>query len=136
MKIVAIIAQILLGLIFFVFGLNGFFNFLHGTLPGGMAGDFLGVLIRSHYVYFVSGVQVIGGVLLLVNRFIPLGLTLLAAVIANIIVFHLTMQPSGLPLAIVVAIIWIIVAWRFRAYFAPLFVQRAEQSNTRLPSSR
>jgi hypothetical protein len=76
-------------------------------------------------VFFVSGVQVIAGLLLLVNQFVPLALALLAPVIANILVFHLTMQPSGLPPGLLAAILWIILAWRFRAYFAPLLVQRA-----------
>lgn len=124
MKVVAIIAQILLGLIFLVFGLNGFFNFLHGTLPSGLAGDFLTVLIHSHYVYFVSGVQVIAGVLLLVNRFVPLAAVLLAAVIANILAYHATMQLSGLPLAVIVAVLWLILAVQLRAYLAPIFVRK------------
>lgn len=125
MKIVSIIARILLGLIFFVFGLNGFLNFLHAPMPTGLAGTFLGVLFASHFVWFVSGVQVIAGVLLLVNRFVPLALALLAPVLYNILVFHGTMQPSGFPPALVAAILWLILAWRLRAYFASLFVQRA-----------
>lgn len=127
MKIVAVVARILLGLIFFVFGLNGFVNFLHGTPPGGTAGVFLGALISSHYVYFVSGVQLIAGILLLVNQFVPLALALLAPVIANILVYHLTMQPSGLPPGVFAAILWTILAWRLRGYFMPLLVQKAVQ---------
>lgn len=125
MKIVAIIARILLGLMFLVFGLNPFLHFLPMIPPPGMAGTFLGVLISSHYVYFVAAVQVIAGVLLLVNQFVPLALALLAPVIANILVFHLTMQPAGLPPGILATILWIILAWRLRAYFAPLLVQKA-----------
>jgi putative oxidoreductase len=124
MRIVAIVARIILGLIFFVFGLNGFFNFLHGTLPGGMAGTFLGVLIQSHYVYFASGIQLIAGILLLIDRYVPLALVLLGAEIANILVFHLTMNLVGIPMAIFVAILWAIVAWRFRASLAPLFTSK------------
>ena len=134
MKIVAIIARILLGLIFLIFGLNGFFNFLHGTLPSGLAGSFLGSLMQSHYVYFVSGIQVIAGILLLVDRYVPLALVLLGAEIANILVFHLTMNLAGIPPAIVVAILWAIVAWRFRASLAPLFV--AKPGNSRRGNPR
>ena len=125
MNIVVLIARILLGLMFCIFGLNGFLNFLHGPMPGGMAGTFLGVLIQSHYVYFVSGIQLIAGILLLINRYVPLALVLLAAVIANILVFHLTMQLSGIPPGIFAAILWLIVASRYRASFAPLFVANA-----------
>lgn len=134
MKIVSIIARILLGLIFFVFGLNGFLQFMPAppNIPG-LAGAFIHVLMQSHYVFFVSGIQVIAGALLLVNRFVPFALTLLAAVIANILVFHLTMQPSGLPLAVFVAILWCVLAWRLRAYFAPLFVQKAIEKQKASP---
>lgn len=126
MKIVVIASRILLGLTFFVFGLNSFIQFIPGSPPAtGFAGAFLGALIGSHYVFFVGGVQLIGGVLLLANRFVPLALTLLAPVIANIIVFHLTMQLEGLPPGIVAAALWAILAWKLRNYFAPLFVQKA-----------
>ena len=124
MKIVLLIARILLGLIFFVFGLNGFLSFMRMPPPPGLAGVFLGALISSHYVYLVAGAQVLAGVLLLINRFVVLALAILAPVIANIIVYHLTMQLSGAQLALVVTILWIILAWRLRAHFAPLFVQK------------
>lgn len=126
MKIVALIARILLGLVFLVFGLNGFLHFLPTPpLPSGTAGQFIGALFQSHYVFVVSALQVAGGVLLLVNRYVPLGLTLLGPVIVNIFLYHLLMDPKGLPLAIVVVILWCIVALRHRQYFSGLFVQRA-----------
>jgi putative oxidoreductase len=125
MKIVTLIARILLGLMFFIFGLNGFLHFIPAPPIPGLAGTFAGVLMQSHYFFFVAGIQVIAGALLLINRFVPLALALLAAVIANILVFHLTMQPSGLPPGVFAAILWIILAYRFRAYFAPLLVQKA-----------
>ena len=125
MKIVVLIARILMGLIFFVFGLNGFLHFIPmGPMPTGLAGEFIGVLFKSHYVYFVSAVQAVGGALLLVNRYVPFGLTLLGPVIVNILLFHLLMDLKGLPLAAVVAILWGIVAYRNRQYFAGLFVQK------------
>ncbi len=98
MKIVALIARILLGVVFFVFGLNGFLHFIPvKTFPTGLAGEFLTVLIQSHYVLFVSAIQIAGGALLLVNRYVPLGLTLLGPVIVNIILYHALMDRSGLP---------------------------------------
>jgi hypothetical protein len=125
MKIVAVIARILLGLMFFVFGLNGFLNFMHAPLPPGLAGTFLDTLITSHFVYYVSGIQVIAGVLLIANQFVPLALAILAPVLYNILVFHITMQPSGLPMGLVATILWLILVWRLRDYFASLFVQKA-----------
>ena len=124
MKIAALIARILLGLIFVFFGLNGFLQFLSGPLPPGLAGQFIGALMQSHYVLFVSAVQVISGVLLLVNRYVPLALVLSAAEIANILAFHIFMAPSQIFMALVVAILWIIVFVQQRQYLACLFVQR------------
>ena len=126
MKIAALIARILLGLVFSVFGLNGFLHFIPmGPLPSGPAGQFLGALMQSHYVFVVSALQVAGGVLLLVNRYVPLALVLLGPVIVNIFFFHLFMDRGGLPLAILVVILWGIVALRHRQYFSGIFVQRA-----------
>src|SRR6266498_2907289 len=125
MKIIASIARILLGLIFVVFGLNGFLYFLPmGPLPSGFAGQFVGVLVQSHYQFVVAGLQVVGGALLLVNRYVPLALVILGPVIVNIFFFHLFMAPSGLPLAIVLIILWVIVFVRHRQYFSGIFVQR------------
>jgi len=127
MKIAALIARILLGLIFVVFGLNGFLNFLSmGPMPTGLAGQFIGALFQSHFYYVVAAVQIVSGVLLLVNRFVPLALVLLGAVIVNILLYHVFMNPSGLPLAIFVAILWLIVFYRHRQYFSGVFVQRTE----------
>jgi len=128
MKIVTLIARILLGLGFFVFGLNGFLNFMKGDLPTGMAGNFIHALIDSHYVLFVAGTQVVAGALLLINRFVPLALTLLGPLLFNILVFHLTMEHSGAQMGIVCTLLWAFLLWRYRAYFASLFVQKAEQS--------
>jgi putative oxidoreductase len=125
MRIAALIARILLGLIFFVFGLNGFLNFFPmGPMPTGLAGQYLGVLMQSHYIYFVAALQVAGGALLLVGRYVPLGLTLLGPVIVNILLYHLLMDPKGLPMAFVVTVLWGIVAFRNRQYFSGLFTQK------------
>jgi len=126
MKIAALIARILLGLIFFVFGLNGFLHFIPmGPMPTGLAGQYIGALAESHYIVVVAALQVAGGVLLLVGRYVPLGLTLLGPVIVNILLFHLLMDPKGLPIAICVTILWGVVAFQHRQYFSGLFVQRA-----------
>jgi len=125
MKIVTVIARILLGLVFFVFGLNGFVGFFPMPPLAGVAGAFIGALVSSHYLYLVSGVQLVAGVLLLVNRFVPLALALLAPVLANILAYHLTMQLSGLPLALLTTILWAILVWRYRSHFTSVFVHKA-----------
>jgi uncharacterized membrane protein YphA (DoxX/SURF4 family) len=126
MKIVTLIARILLGLIFVVFGLNGFLNFLSmGPMPTGLAGQFLGALALSHYFWVVAALQIAGGALLLANRFVPFALVLLGPVIVNIICFHVFMNPSGAPPAAVVTVLWLIVFYRNRQHFSGIFVQRA-----------
>jgi putative oxidoreductase len=125
MKIVILSARLLLGLIFVVFGLNGFLNFLSmGPMPSGLAGQFIGALVLSHYFWVVAALQVIGGALLLVNRFVPFGLVLLGPIIVNILLYHLFLNTSGILMAIVVTILWFIVFYRHRQYFSGIFVQR------------
>ena len=125
MKILTLIARLLLGLIFVVFGLNGFLNFLSmGPVPSGLAGQFIGALVLSHYFWVVAALQIAGGALLLVNRFVPLGLVLLGPVIVNIILYHVALNRTGIALAIVVAILWLIVFYAHRQYFSGIFVQR------------
>ena len=126
MKIVVLIARLLLGLTFVVFGLNGFLNFLSiGPMPSGLAGQFIGALFQSHYYYVVAGLQVIGGVLFLANRFVPLALVLLGPIIVNILLYHVFLNPAGIALAIFVTILWLIVFYGHRQYFSGIFVQRA-----------
>jgi uncharacterized membrane protein YphA (DoxX/SURF4 family) len=121
MKITATIARIILGSVFVFFGLNIFFQFLHmPPPPSGPAGDFARALFVSHYLYVVAALQVIGGLLCLAGRFVPLGLTLLGPVIINILLFHILLNRTGLPMAIVVSALALIVLWYHRASFAGL----------------
>ena len=125
MKIVTLIARILLGLVSLVFGLNGFLNFLNmGPMPTGLAGQFMGALILSHYYWVVAALQIAGGVLLLVNRFVPLALVLLGPVIVNILCYHVFLNQAGAAPAVVVTILWFIVFYANRQHFSGIFVQR------------
>jgi putative oxidoreductase len=125
MKIAALIARLLLGLVFLIFGLNGFLHFMNGPLPSGVAGQFLTALMQSHYDLVVSAVQIAGGALLLANRYVPFALVILGPVIVNIFFYHLLMDRSGLIIAVVVVILWGVVALRHRQYFSGIFVRRA-----------
>jgi putative oxidoreductase len=125
MRIAALISRLLLGLIFVVFGLNGFLNFIPMPPPTGVAGQFFGAIFASHYWIVIFGIQVLGGLLLLINRYVPLALVLLGPMIVNIFFFHALMAPAGLPLAIVVAILWTILAVRNKQHFAGVFAQHA-----------
>ena len=121
MKIGVLLARILLGLVFLLFGLNGFFNFLPMPPPTGLAGQFFGAVVPSHFMLPIFLVQIVGAVLLLLNRYVPLALAILGPVIVNILLFHIFMAPSGLPLALVVAVLWFVIFWRLRSHFAGLF---------------
>jgi len=121
MKIATVIARVLLGLIFVVFGSNAFLHFIPmPPLPQNLAGDFLIVFFASGYVYVIGAMQVIGGLFLLIGRFVPLGLTILAAVIFNILVFHILMTHEGFPPALVVTVLELFLLWRYRDAFAGL----------------
>ena len=121
MRLVFIVARILLGLMFTVFGLNGFLHFLPMQMPSGLAGQFLGVIFRSGFYVLVFATQTLAGILLLVGRFVPFGLALLAPVIANILVFHVTMEPAGIAPGLVALVLWILAVIAARKHFAPLF---------------
>jgi uncharacterized membrane protein YphA (DoxX/SURF4 family) len=125
MRITALIARYLLGLIFLIFGLNGFLNFIHMPPPVGVAGQFLGALFVSHMLVVVFLLELIGAVLLLVNRYVPLALVVLGPVVVNIVLFHALMAPALLPLAILVVILWLLAAWSVRPAFAGIVQQRA-----------
>jgi putative oxidoreductase len=126
MKISTLIARILLGLLFLVFGLNGFLHFIPMPPPSGLAGQYMGVLFVSHYMVLVFLVQVVGGALLLANRFVPLALILLGPVLVNILLFHSLMAPAGLPLALFAGVLWGVVFYRVRRAFAGVFVQQVQ----------
>ena len=126
MKISSVIARFLLGLIFLVFGLNGFFHFIPMPPPpaGSAAAQFFGALYVSNYLVVIFLLQIVGAILLLLNRYVPIALTILAPIIFNILFFHCLMAPSGLPLAIVVTVLWIVVFLSVRSAFAGLWQQR------------
>jgi putative oxidoreductase len=126
MKIFTNISRFLLGLIFLVFGLNGFLHFIPMPPPSGVAGQFLGSMFVTKYLLFVFAIQLIGGVLLLINRYVPLALTILAPIIVNILLFHSLMNPSGLGLALVVTILWGVVFASVCSAFAGIFQARVE----------
>jgi putative oxidoreductase len=119
MKVATIIARLLLGLAFTVFGLNFFLNFIPAPPPEpGLAGDFVKVFIASGLAHVIGAVQLVSGLLLLIGRFVPLALTMLAAMIFNILVFHVLMAPAAIGPGIVVALLEIFLVWSYRDRFA------------------
>lgn len=125
MKIVVMIARILLGIAFLIFGANGVFNFIpQPPMPPGLVKDFSTVMAASHYMAAVGVVEIIAAVLLLVNRYVPLALVLLGPVLVNILLFHVLMAPASIAPGIVVTIFWFIVFFSVKSAFAGIF--RAE----------
>ena len=118
MRITSIIARYLLGLMFTVFGLNGFLNFIPAQpLPNPLATQFLVAVGTSHFAAFFFAIQVLGGLLLLSGYFVPLALTLLAAELYNILAFHLTLAPATIAPALVACVLWVLVFLQHRASF-------------------
>jgi len=122
MKYAIIITRVLLGLVFAVFGSNAFLHFIPMQEIPGEAGAFMGALFNSGYVYAIAVLQVVGGLLLLIGgRFVPLGLTLLGPVIVNIVLYHIFLDRSGLPIAIIISILALFLLWVYRYKFPAIF---------------
>ena len=122
MKITSIIARYLLGLIFTVFGLNGFLNFIHQPPPSNpLTLQFLVSVSQSHFAAFFFAIQVLGGLLLLSGYFVPLALTMLAAELYNILAFHLTLSPATIAPALVASVLWVLVFLQYRQNFTGIF---------------
>jgi hypothetical protein len=118
-------ARILLGLVFVVFGLNGFLHFLPMPPLSGPPADFLGALLATGYMFpLIKGTEVIAGALLLSGRYVPLALTLLAPVVVNIVGFHAFLAPAGLGLPLVVLVLEVALAWSYRSAFRALLRAR------------
>ncbi len=117
MKIASTIARYLLGIMFTIFGLNGFLQFLPAPPMPPLAGQFFGALIASHYTVPIFLVQLTCGILFLVNRYVPLALTLIGPVIVNILIFHALMNPEGVAPGAVATVCWFILFKRLRPAF-------------------
>lgn len=125
MKIVSIVARYLAGLMFTVFGLNGFLHFIPQPPPANpVAVQFLVAVSTSHFAAFFFAMQVLGGLLLLFGLFVPLALTILAAELYNILAFHLTMAPESIGPALLACVLWILVFLQYRESFKGIFTAK------------
>lgn len=126
-----LVARILLGLIFFVFGLNGFFNFLPPPELPQAANDFFGAMFATGYfLTFVKLTEVVCGALLLIGRFVPLALTILAPVVLNIVLFHVFLAPApeGSAIGFLCLALGIFLAWCYRDSFRGVLAANAKPS--------
>ena len=120
-RIVPAIVRVLLGLMFLVFGLNGFLNFM--PAPKELPPDVITVstgLMKGGYMAVVSATEIIVAVLLLTNRFVPLALVLLAPIVVGIITFHIAIAPATIVPGIVVLVMELYLAWAHRGTFRPM----------------
>jgi uncharacterized membrane protein YphA (DoxX/SURF4 family) len=120
-------ARVVLGLVFVVFGLNGFLHFLPQPPMSGPPLQFIGALVGTGYMFpLIKGTEVVAGALLLSGRFVPLALTLLAPVLVNIVSFHAFLAPSGIVLPLVVLALEIFLAWSYRGAYRPMLRAKVE----------
>jgi uncharacterized membrane protein YphA (DoxX/SURF4 family) len=122
------VARILMGLMFLVFGLNGFLHFIPmpKTMPEGVTAFFGGLMATGYMFPLIFGTQALVGALLLANRFVPLALALIAPVIVNIVAFHAFLQPSGAVMAGVVLVLELYLAWAYRKAYLPMLAMRVK----------
>jgi putative oxidoreductase len=119
MKIATVIVRILLGFAFVFFGSNFFLHFLPTPPPPpGLAVDYIKVFVGSGYANVIGAMQLLCGLLLLIGRFVPLALTILAGIIFNILTFHILMEPSGIGPGVVATLLWAFLVWGYRDRFA------------------
>ncbi len=122
MKKAILAVRILLGLLFFFFGLNGILHFLPmPPMPQDDSTTLSVIMMKHGWLTFVSLLQVIGGLLLLVGRYVPLGLVILAPIIVNILLFHLLLAPKGILPGVIVAVLEVFLIWGYRRSFRGLF---------------
>jgi len=126
-SITAISVRVILGLIYLVFGLNFFFQFLPAQpQPEGAAGAFVGGLFQSGYFFpLLKGIEVIAGALLLAGILVPLTLVVLAPISLNILLFHTVLAPDAAAMGIVILLLNLYLAWAYRDYYKPLFQPKA-----------
>jgi len=130
------VARLLFGLVFFVFGLNGFLGFMPQPPHEGAAGAFLGGLAGAGYFFpLLKGTEVVAGALLLTKRAVPLALVLIAPVTVNILAFHVFLEPATAGMAVVLTLINVYLAWTVRDAYRPLFASSAAKRSTQSATS-
>lgn len=129
------IARILLGAMFFVFGLNGFLGFLPMPPLPGEAGAFLGALVTAKFLPVVKAIEVVAGLALLAGRFVPLALVLLAPIVVSIVLFHAVLAPEGMAMPLLVVALEAYLAWAYRDAFRGVLDARARPHAPATPAA-
>jgi uncharacterized membrane protein YphA (DoxX/SURF4 family) len=118
MKALVLLSRIVLGVLFVVFGLNGFLHFIPTPMPAGIAGQYVGALFVSHFFVAVFALELVAGLLLLANRFVRAALTILAPILVNIVLFHAFMAPAGFAPVVIAVVLWSVLFKHERAAFS------------------
>ena len=126
MKVAVLIARILMGLAFLIFGFNKVVTFLPMPMPTGEAGALMLMWYTHKWLVFYGLIETASGLMLLAGRFVPLGLTLLGPVIVNILMFHALLAPTGYAPAVVVTVLELFLIWAYRLSFRGLFDAKPE----------
>lgn len=117
-KWLPVVTRTLLGLLFVVFGLNGFLHFLPMPPIGGKAGDLMGAFAAAGYLFpLIKATEIAGGLALLTGRFVPLGLTILAPVVVNIAAFHIALTPGEVGMSVFLLAATAYLGWAYRDAF-------------------
>ena len=127
MKIAVLITRILLGIIYIVFGFNYFHPFLHMPMPvmSKEASGFEGGLFGSGYFFpFMKTIEIISGIMLLVNRYTALFVLIIFPITLNIFLFHALLLPSGLTIAVPMLLINLFLGYAYRTYYAGIFTAK------------
>ena len=121
MKIAVVIARIVLGLPFLIFGLNNFFHFIPMQPMPGDAGAFATIMATHGWLIFHGLLYVIAGVLLIVGRYVPVALVILGPILVNILLFHFTLAPTGFAPGIICAVLELFLIYAYWPAFRGIF---------------
>jgi putative oxidoreductase len=129
-SISAVSARSVLGLIYFVFGLNFFLHFIPTPPPsGGVADAFTGGLFQSGYFFpMLKSIEIVSGALLLIGYFVPLSLVMLMPISINILLFHAFLSPENTVMGIIIVLLQVYLAWVYRDYYKPIFSRKTVMS--------
>ena len=116
-----------------VFGSNAFLHFIPMPPMSGHAGEFIGSMFATGYLQVIGSLEVLGGLLLVIGRFVPLGLTLLGPIVVNIVLYHLFMDRNGMPMALIVAAFSLFLLWQYTAP-SPAFSPMRDRNVRKMPS--
>jgi hypothetical protein len=126
MKIAVVIARVLLGLVFLIFGFNNLHPFMPMQPVPGDAGTLTMIMFTHGWIMFHGVLYVIAGALLLAGRYVPVALVILGPILVNILVFHFTLMPSGMAPGLVCVALELFLIYAYWPAFRAIFTAKME----------